>query len=77
MKLAVILPGSHGPETCEAREKYLNEFTSPGTEIMVCPSGGTESIESTIDFALMVPGVVDRAVEAEKNGFDGVVIHGM
>jgi hypothetical protein len=76
VKLAVILPGDPGREVCEQRESYLNTFASPGTEIKVFSSGGTQKISSGIDFALISPGGVKRAMEAEKNGFDGVVIHG-
>ena len=76
MRLAVILPGDHGKELREQREKYLENFASPGTEIKVFSSGGTQKINSGIDFALISPGGVKQATEAEKNGFDGVVIHG-
>lgn len=76
MKLAVILPGDHARDLCEQRERYLKNFACTETEIRVLPSGGTRAIVSGIDFALISPGAVKRATEAEKNGFDGIALHG-
>lgn len=77
MKLAVILPGDYGPEICERRERYLNNFVYDGTKIKVFTTGGTKSITSIVDFALVSPGAVEKVITAEKTGFDGIVLHGM
>jgi len=77
MKLAVILPGDYSKELCEKREKYLDNFASKNTEIKVFTTGGTESVTSGVDFALVSPGAVEKAIMAEKTGFDGIVLHGM
>jgi hypothetical protein len=76
VRLAVILPGDHERELCEQRERYLQNFASTGTEVRVFPSGGTRAMVSGIDFALIEPGAVKQAMAAEKNGFDGVALHG-
>jgi allantoin racemase len=74
MQLAVILPGNYTPEHCELRENYLKSFVSDATEIKVFTAGGTKSITSIVDFTLMAPGMTRRALEAERAGFDGVLI---
>jgi len=77
MKLAVIIPGDYGEELCEQRKVYYNNFASPGTEISVVTTGGTDSLRSTIDYALVLPGAVKQSVAAEKEGFDGIIVQGM
>jgi hypothetical protein len=76
MKLAVILPGDYGRDVCQSREEYFKSFLSAGTELEVFSTGGTKSIANGIDFALIAPGTVTRAVEAEDAGFDGVLLNG-
>ena len=75
MKLAVILPGDYPKEFCEHRQRYLSALISPGTELKIVTTGGTPSLTSIIDLAFVAPGMVNRAMEAEKEGFDGVLIH--
>jgi Asp/Glu/hydantoin racemase len=77
MKLAIILPGDYSRELCERREEYLYNFASADTEIKVFTTGGTKSVTSNVDFALVSPGAMKRAIEVDKNGFDGIVLHGM
>jgi len=77
MKLAIILPGDYSQELCEKRENYLSNFASKGTEIKVFTTGGTESITNGIDFVLVAPGAVEKAIAAEKAGFAGIVLNGM
>jgi hypothetical protein len=75
MKLAVILPGNYEQELCEHRETYLNEFVSSGTKIKVFKTGGTQSITSIVDLALISSGALNKTLEAEKSGFEGVLLH--
>jgi Asp/Glu/hydantoin racemase len=77
MKLAIILPGDYGKEVCQRREKYYKQFCGSGTEIEVLTTGGTKSITSTIDFALVAPGALQKAIEAERKGFDGIVLQAL
>lgn len=75
MKLTVILPGDYGEELCEHRQRYLSTLLSPGAEVKIVTTGGTPSLTSIVDLALIAPGMVNRTMEAEKGGFDGVLIH--
>ena len=76
MKLAYIMPGDYGKEYCEEKERYLKGFTSPGTEIKVFTTGATpfKSITSVTDMALIAPGAVKQVRDAEKTGYDGVIL---
>jgi allantoin racemase len=77
MKLAVIIPGDYSKEVCEDRHNYLNTLVSPGTELKIFTTGGTPSLSSIVDIALISSGLVNRSMEAEKEGFDGILIHWM
>ena len=77
MNLAVILTGDYSKELCETRRNYLNNYASKNTAIKIFTTGGTKSLTSGVDFALVSPGAVEKVIMAEKAGFDGIVLHGM
>lgn len=76
MKIMVIAPGQFSAEEIEVRKKYLESYTAPDTEIEVVPiKKGPVSVSSPEDLSLLVPGVLERVMEAEKRKFDSVLIH--
>lgn len=80
MKLLYLIPGNvreggFGVEEMKRRERVLREYASPGTEVDAADvASGPPSIESMYEEALAVPGLVNAAVQAEKDGYDGIVI---
>ena len=79
MKILYLIPGSVGPgfdiDEVKRREGILQAMVSPGTEIVADVSGeGPLSIESACDEANSVPSMIRKAVQAEKDGFDGIII---
>ena len=77
MKIKVIIPNSGmDRKTLDSREEMLSAYVWPGTEISVdCIPGGPESIESAYDEVLASPYVVEMALQAEKEGFDAVIVY--
>ena len=77
MKIKVIIPNSGmDRSTLDRRQEMLSNYAWPGTEISVdCIAGGPESIESAYDEALACPYVIEQAKEAEKAGFDAIIIY--
>ena len=76
MKIYYLMPGNYGPDYCTDKETYLTPYTSPGTDLQVFTTGDTAtlSIISVVDMALIGPATVARVIEAEKTGFDGVIL---
>lgn len=76
MKLAYIMPGDYDQEYCQEKERYLKGFASPGTDIKVFTTGATQlkSITSVTDMALIAPGAIKQVRDAEKTGYDGVIL---
>ncbi len=76
-KIKVIIPNSGmAKTTLKEREKMLSQAVSSNTTISVdCIEKGPLSVESLIDEVLVAPEVLQRTVEAEKEGFDAVVIY--
>ena len=77
MKIKVIIPNSGmDRKTLDSREEMLSAYAWPGTEIAVdCIPGGPESIESAYDEVLASPYVVEMSLQAEKEGFDAVIVY--
>ena len=77
MKIKVIIPNSGmDRKTLDSREEMLSAYAWPGTEISVdCIPGGPESIESAYDEVLASPYVVEMSLQAEKEGFDAVIVY--
>ena len=73
MKIRVIRPVVRMVSEDSSLDE-LAEMAAPGTEISdVCLDKGPASIESTYESALAAIGVVDKIVEAEREGVDAVV----
>lgn len=77
MKIKVIIPNSGmNRETLRQREIMLSQYAWPDTEISVdCIDGGPESIESSYDEILAAPYTIEKALEAEKDGFDAIIVY--
>lgn len=79
MKLLYLIPGSVGPgfdmDEVKRREKILQALASPGTEVVADVSGeGPLSIESAVDEANCIPSMIKKAMAAEKDGYDGIIV---
>ena len=80
MRIAYFIPGPLsrgplGPAELERREEFLTERSFPGTEVVVQESAsGPASIESTVEEALAVPGLIEAAPRLEREGFDALII---
>jgi len=75
MKLAIIQPCEMPTEAWKPLENEINRIVSPGTEIALFDiKGGKVRVASDID--LSAPAAVKLAVDAEKNGFDAIVLDG-
>jgi allantoin racemase len=77
VRVKVIIPNvGMSRETLNEREVMLKRFARPDTEISVnCISAGPESIESCYDEVLAGPEIVRQAVEAQRQGFDAVILY--
>jgi len=80
MKLAYFLPGPLsrgplGPEELVRREAYLNRHAFEGTVVEVREtSSGPSSIESSVEEALSVPGLIEAIPSLVDEGFDAVIV---
>ncbi len=67
--------------TEEWNEENLNVYRAAvraSTQLnVVCLEWGTASIEARVDDALAAPGVLQRAIEAEREGADAVIVNCM
>lgn len=74
MKIKVITPvitDIYNKETSEQIKQYASECT----EVGVCNLDyGPESIESEYDVALCIPNLLEKAKEAEEEGYDGIIV---
>lgn len=77
MKIKVIIPNSGMDRaTLDDRERMLKAVCRPDTVVSVdCIARGPESIESEYDEALAVPEVLKLGVQAEREGFDAIVVY--
>lgn len=80
MRVVYFVPGplSRGPlgeGEVERRQEYLRERAAPGSDVEVREAEeGPESIESTAEEHLAVPGLLRAAPRLEEEGFDAVVV---
>lgn len=76
MRLLYIVPGEGlSPEEMERRRRVLQEYAFCGTEVSITGcKNGVASIESNYEDALVTPSVIQAAVEAEKDGYDGIIL---
>jgi allantoin racemase len=64
-----------GSEELERRKKILQSYAQKDTIVSITDiESGPISIESAYDEYLSIPGTVERAVQAEKDGFDGIIL---
>lgn len=73
MKIMVVAPGSFSPEEIKMRQDYAESLCS--SEIKVVGVEGPSSLTDDATLGLLVPGMIKRAEEATKQGYDAVVIH--
>jgi allantoin racemase len=80
MRGLYLIPGwmtrrDGGAEELARRRAAVQRVAGPGWEMDAWEvPGGPASIESAYEEYLSVPGAVERVVEAERAGFDGVVL---
>ncbi|MFQ6037523.1 MAG: aspartate/glutamate racemase family protein [Candidatus Aminicenantales bacterium] len=80
MRILYLIPGSllqteHGHQEKQRRERILASYVSPGTAVEVTDIGeGPTSIESAYEEHLAVPGAVEASVQAEKKGYQGIIL---
>lgn len=80
MKLLYLIPGRMGnsklgEEEMQRRCAILNQYAFPGTMVDVWDAcDGPASIESLTEEYEAIPGTIRRAVEAEKAGYDGIIL---
>ena len=77
MKIKVINPDfGMEPETLRSRERMLSEVARPDTIIsMDCITGATVSIDSALDVVISGAEVVKRTIQAERDGYDAVILY--
>ena len=81
MKIMALFPGEGVlvpeklSEELRVRKEYLMQFASPGTDIEVFPTKGAKAMIHGRDMAMIVPSAVEIAIQAEKDGFDAIIIH--
>ena len=64
-----------GSAEVERRRVILNDWASPDVDVEVgVPPQGPGSIESDLEAALAVPGMLDSVAEAEAQGYEAVII---
>lgn len=76
MKLLFIVPGQGlSGQELERREAVLRRHAFSGTEVQIksCQNG-VKSIESYYEDALAAPAVISATIQAERDGYDGVII---
>ena len=73
MKIMVIAPGSFSPEEIKMRQDYAESLCS--SEIKVVGVEGPSSLTDDATLGLLVPGIIKRAEQADKEGYDAAVIH--
>ena len=74
MKLKILLPIITNIFNSSV-ETEAKQFISPDTEVEIQNlDRGTASIESTYDEALASPDIIEKVIQAEKDGFDGVFV---
>ena len=79
MKILYLVPGSTGPgfdeREIERRRKILQEMAAEGVTVEAGASGaGPLSIESMYDEYAVIPGSIDAIIQAQKDGYDGVIM---
>lgn len=80
MRIAYVVPGpmSKGPmgaAEVKRRERLLNDWAFPGTEVRVLDvPTGPASIESAYEEMLAIPATLDLVMACERDGYDAAII---
>lgn len=80
MKLLYLIPGRMcdgvlGAAEMERRRRILQDCAFPGTVVDASDTeNGPASIESICEEYESIPGTVERAVRAQKEGYDGIIL---
>jgi len=80
MRILYIMPGvirrgPHGPAEIERRRSILQGWAMPGCKVTVVDlDEGPFSIESSVEEHLVVPSVLRRVEEAQRDGHDAVIV---
>lgn len=79
MKLLYILPGNIklglGEAEMHRRCEVLRQHAFPGTEVEITyAESGPPSIESIYEKYVASTGVIEKVMQAEKDGYDGVIV---
>lgn len=77
MRLKVIIPNAGmDRETLDDRERMLSAYAKETTEISVdCIDDGPESIETCYDEMWAFMPLINKIIQAEKDGFDAVIVY--
>ncbi len=77
MKILLINPDSGmTQEQLDARCTILSQYVGPDVELaMQCLTKSNIELDSALDAALAAPEIVQQAKEAERDGFDAVVLY--
>ena len=76
MRLAVILPGELPEEAKGALQSEYKRIVAPGTDTTVFEVKDS-IIRTAGDIDLLIPAATDIAKQAEKEGFDALVLNGV
>ena len=72
MRLTIVEPGSFSNEELGRRENYAKSVCSPRTDLQLVST--EPSLAPNDPFILLVPSILERVKEAERDGYDAVVI---
>lgn len=75
MNIAVILPGELPAEGCAALKATFQQIVAPGTKTSILALPGV-TIRNAADIDSLEPAAVSKAIEAQQEGCDAVVLHG-
>ena len=75
MNIAVILPGELPAEGFAALEAMFHQIVAPGTDVSIMGLSGV-TIRDAADIDALEPAAVRKAIEAQQQGCDAIVLHG-
>ncbi len=73
----VVVISGRDQQALADRQNSISCLASPGTEIkLVVSPDGPASVESQTELELTAPGILQRCIESERSGADGIIIWG-
>jgi allantoin racemase len=77
LRILVISPAAGlSNSALTLRKKHFVEIASPETRVeLVKLNNGPASVEGSLDEYYAAPEILSRIIEAEKGGYDAVVVH--